>query len=49
MIGNIIIGSLIFAYATWALYRFVKKSKQGKCASCDEGKGCSTSDCNDHK
>jgi hypothetical protein len=40
MIANLAIGALIFGYAGWALFRFVKKSKQGKCASCSMNKGC---------
>ncbi|WP_047154438.1 FeoB-associated Cys-rich membrane protein [Aneurinibacillus tyrosinisolvens] len=40
MIANLAIGALIFGYAGWALFRFVKKSKQGKCASCSMNKSC---------
>jgi positive regulator of sigma E activity len=46
MIVNIVIGAGIFGYAGWSLFRFVKKSKQGKCASCEMRKGCETA-CND--
>lgn len=42
---NIIIGGLIFGYASWALYNFIKKSKKGKCASCAVAKNCSSSCC----
>lgn len=37
---NIVIGALIFGYAAWTIYRFVKKSKQGKCAACALKEGC---------
>jgi len=43
MIVNIIIGGLIFGYAGWALYKFIKKSKQGKCAACSVKNSCNTS------
>lgn len=42
MIANIIIGAAIFGYATWALGKFITKSKKGKCAACDLEKSCST-------
>ena len=35
MIANIVIGAAIFGYATWALVKFINKSKKGKCAACD--------------
>lgn len=44
MIFSIIIGILIFGYAGWALYRSIKKSRKGKCASCELSKTCQT-DC----
>ncbi|HHY22116.1 MAG TPA: FeoB-associated Cys-rich membrane protein [Bacilli bacterium] len=37
---NWLLGGLIFGYAFWALSRFIKKSKQGKCASCSINKEC---------
>ncbi|MDP4163383.1 MAG: FeoB-associated Cys-rich membrane protein [Bacillota bacterium] len=43
MIANIIIGGAIFSYASWALIRFINKSKKGKCASCALEKNCSSS------
>ncbi|MCT8139373.1 FeoB-associated Cys-rich membrane protein [Anaerobacillus sp. CMMVII] len=49
MVGNVIIGVMIFAYAGWSLYRFIKKSKAGKCASCSEHEGCSAFDCDEKK
>lgn len=45
MIANIVIGGLIFGYAGWALWRFIKKSKEGKCAACSAKKSCPGSTC----
>jgi radical SAM protein with 4Fe4S-binding SPASM domain len=42
MIANIAIGAIIFGYASWALIRFIKKSKKGKCAACDLRDACSS-------
>ncbi|WP_280521353.1 FeoB-associated Cys-rich membrane protein [Paenibacillus mangrovi] len=39
MIDFLIIG-VIFAYAAWTLFRYVKKSKKGACASCSLNKSC---------
>lgn len=44
MVANIIIGAAIFGYTGWALYRFINKSKKGKCASCDLNKACQKED-----
>lgn len=41
MIASIIIGAAIFSYATWALMKFINKSKKGKCAACTLEKTCS--------
>ncbi|MFN7249388.1 MAG: FeoB-associated Cys-rich membrane protein [Anaerobacillus sp.] len=49
MIASIIIGIVIFSYAAWSLYKFIKKSKAGKCSGCSEGTSCSVSECNDKK
>lgn len=49
MLLNFIIGGLIFFYASWTIYKFVKKSKAGKCASCSEAKRCTVSTCDDNK
>ncbi|AWB43930.1 FeoB-associated Cys-rich membrane protein [Paenibacillus sp. CAA11] len=38
---DIILGALLFSYAGWTLYRFVKKSRKGACASCSQNKSCS--------
>ncbi|HJV31039.1 MAG TPA: FeoB-associated Cys-rich membrane protein [Bacillales bacterium] len=40
MIASIVIGIAIFGYASWALLRFIKKSKKGKCAACEFNKSC---------
>ncbi|MEH7072462.1 FeoB-associated Cys-rich membrane protein [Neobacillus drentensis] len=42
MIANILIGAAIFGYATWALVRFINKSKKGKCGACDLKNSCSS-------
>ncbi|WP_374120547.1 FeoB-associated Cys-rich membrane protein [Neobacillus sp. PS3-40] len=38
--ASILIGGLIFGYASYALVRFIKRSKKGKCAACDLRKSC---------
>ncbi|WP_416148727.1 FeoB-associated Cys-rich membrane protein [Salipaludibacillus sp. HK11] len=38
-----IIASLIFAYAGYSLYKFIIRSKQGKCAVCELNKNCQES------
>ncbi|MDP4083976.1 MAG: FeoB-associated Cys-rich membrane protein [Bacillota bacterium] len=40
MLVNIVIGIAIFGYASFALVKFIKKSKKGKCAACDLQKSC---------
>ncbi|MED3551414.1 FeoB-associated Cys-rich membrane protein [Cytobacillus praedii] len=42
MIVNLIIGGLIFGYASWSFIKFIKKSKQGKCAGCSSRNSCSS-------
>jgi radical SAM protein with 4Fe4S-binding SPASM domain len=42
MLVNIIIGGAIFGYAAWAFYRFIQKSKEGKCAACSIQSSCSS-------
>lgn len=42
MIVNIVIGALIFGYAAWTLIRYVKKTKQGRCAACAMNQSCAT-------
>lgn len=42
MILNLLLGSLIFGYAAFALFRFVKKSRQGKCSACSMKNSCSS-------
>ncbi|MGX1901397.1 FeoB-associated Cys-rich membrane protein [Thermolongibacillus altinsuensis] len=46
MIVNIGIGALIFGYAAWTIVRFIKKSKEGKCAACSAKGSCGPS-CNE--
>ncbi len=45
MIVNVALGTLIFGYAAYALYRFVRKSKQGKCAACELNQACKGKNC----
>lgn len=35
-----LIASIIFSYAGYSLYKFIVRSKQGKCAVCESKKGC---------
>ncbi|WP_017754597.1 FeoB-associated Cys-rich membrane protein [Calidifontibacillus oryziterrae] len=42
MLINIAIGTAIFGYAGWALFRHIKRSKQGKCAACSAKNSCHT-------
>ncbi|NSL51498.1 FeoB-associated Cys-rich membrane protein [Calidifontibacillus erzurumensis] len=42
MLVNIIIGAAIFGYASWALVRYIKNSKKGKCAGCELENTCHT-------
>ncbi|WP_436969889.1 FeoB-associated Cys-rich membrane protein [Listeria fleischmannii] len=37
---NLVLGSLIFGYTLYALIRYVKKSKKGKCAACELEENC---------
>ncbi|KAB2333310.1 FeoB-associated Cys-rich membrane protein [Cytobacillus depressus] len=43
MLISVILGALIFGYAALTVYRFVKRSKMGKCAGCSMSKNCSSS------
>ncbi|WP_459503537.1 FeoB-associated Cys-rich membrane protein [Bacillus sp. C1] len=45
MMVNIIIGAIIFGYAGYTLFHFVKRSKKGKCAACSLNKSCQTKTC----
>ncbi|KQL53622.1 hydrolase [Heyndrickxia shackletonii] len=45
MLASIIIGVLIFGYAAFTLYKFMKKSKQGACAHCSLKNNCQSA-CN---
>ncbi|MDQ0214327.1 hypothetical protein J2S13_000723 [Oikeobacillus pervagus] len=50
MIANIVIGSAIFGYAGYTLYKFAKKSKKGgACAHCSMKDQCETSRCDSMK
>jgi len=42
MLVSIILGILIFAYASWMVISFFKKSRQGKCATCALKDACSS-------
>jgi hypothetical protein len=42
MIIDILIGTLIFAYAGWTLVKFIRKAKLGKCAACASNDTCQT-------
>ncbi len=42
MIVNLLLGSLIFGYAGWVIYRRFKVSKQGKCENCSIKNSCSS-------
>ncbi len=42
MVGNWLIGGVIFLYTGWSLVRFLKRSKQGKCAACALNESCSS-------
>ncbi|WP_409276227.1 FeoB-associated Cys-rich membrane protein [Neobacillus sp. SCS-31] len=40
MVINLVIGGAIFGYASWALIRFINRSKKGKCAACSIQDSC---------
>ncbi|MBD3921684.1 FeoB-associated Cys-rich membrane protein [Paenibacillus sp. PR3] len=42
MLFNIIVGAAIFGYAGWTLVRYVRKTRQGKCAACSLQSSCQT-------
>ncbi|NEW05890.1 FeoB-associated Cys-rich membrane protein [Paenibacillus sp. SYP-B3998] len=42
MLFNIAAGLLIFGYSGWALVKYYKKSKQGKCAACELNNHCNS-------
>lgn len=39
--ADIVIVSIVLIYAGFALYRGLRKSKKGACASCSQQKSCS--------
>ncbi|WP_141430473.1 FeoB-associated Cys-rich membrane protein [Bacillus sp. 03113] len=45
MIVNIIIACIVFGYALYHLFKFLRKSTQGKCSSCGQQSSCTTEDC----
>ncbi|PEY42582.1 FeoB-associated Cys-rich membrane protein [Bacillus cereus] len=45
MMVNIIIGAVIFGYAGYTLFNFVKRSKKGKCAACSLNRSCPSKSC----
>lgn len=45
MMINIVLGVLIFGYAGWTIYKYIKKSRKGKCAACELNKDCNGSCC----
>ncbi|TVX99002.1 FeoB-associated Cys-rich membrane protein [Paenibacillus cremeus] len=40
MVFNLIAGVLIFGYAAWSIIRYVRKTRQGKCAACSLSESC---------
>lgn len=42
MLVNISIGAVIFGYASWTIFRYIKKSREGKCAACSLKSNCKT-------
>ncbi|RCX12495.1 attachment p12 family protein [Fontibacillus phaseoli] len=44
--ADIVIITIVFSYAAFALYRGLRKSKKGACASCSQQKSCSAA-CSD--
>ncbi|KMY54218.1 hydrolase [Bacillus sp. FJAT-27231] len=40
MIASITIGTVIFGYSGWTIFRYVKKSREGKCAACSLKNSC---------
>ncbi|MGA9288598.1 MAG: FeoB-associated Cys-rich membrane protein [Anaerobacillus sp.] len=40
MIWSILLGLLIFGYATWMVISFFRKSREGKCGTCALKKSC---------
>ncbi|MEQ2465078.1 MULTISPECIES: FeoB-associated Cys-rich membrane protein [Bacillaceae] len=40
MLISILLGFLIFSYASYGLYRHIQQSKKGRCAACSLQKAC---------
>ncbi|WP_458414342.1 FeoB-associated Cys-rich membrane protein [Schinkia sp. CFF1] len=45
MVANTIIGLVIFGYAGYALMKYIKNSKKGKCAGCAVQNSCKKDKC----
>ncbi|MGA9467412.1 MAG: FeoB-associated Cys-rich membrane protein [Exiguobacterium marinum] len=39
---DLLIGSVVFGYAAFSLYRYTQKAKGGKCATCEIERTCTT-------
>lgn len=39
---DLLVGLTIFGYASYTLYRFTRKAKSGKCATCEIEPTCTT-------
>lgn len=37
---NLLLGGAIFGYTIYAIIKFIKRSKQGKCGGCELEKAC---------
>ncbi|SFJ76829.1 FeoB-associated Cys-rich membrane protein [Thermoflavimicrobium dichotomicum] len=46
MVINFLLGTLIFGYSGWVLYRYFQKTKQSKCAACSVKESCAVVLCN---
>ncbi|TCI76535.1 FeoB-associated Cys-rich membrane protein [Exiguobacterium sp. SH0S1] len=40
---DLLIGLAVFGYAAYSLYRYTRKAKAGKCATCEIAPTCTTS------
>lgn len=41
MLVNVVIGLVIFGYASYAMFKHVKNSKKGACSTCELQTSCS--------
>lgn len=44
-IANVLLIAAILGYAGWTLVRHIRRSKEGKCASCSSKKSCESASC----